>query len=344
MSKRIEWLDASKGILIALVVLGHIMPLGHLNSEDVGESISSAFRMYIYACHIPAFFIISGILKSRLNYFSKTNTLKTVLFKQKKTFLYYIIFSIIFFGRYTVQFLAGQISSTDLLMFVYNTLMLVGMGVLWFLPAFIFSEILFFILMTRGTPVKLIYILSVIVMLVFTSFKELHGIGDSFSPIVKLEGLFYRTMIGCSFVIIGYFMDKYKMFEPPILFVGVLSVGAFYNGNVDLNNLFFHNVFLYYFFAISGTMLVFVISKYVISLNKKFQDILIKWGGATLLIMCTHAILLVIQTSEMVSGRFFNNQAIIIISTFILSMIVETIMVVVYSNLRIKYNNRIIHL
>ncbi len=49
MAKRLDYLDRAKGLLIILVVIGHIWQSGPV------------FNI-IYAFHMPAFFLISGIL------------------------------------------------------------------------------------------------------------------------------------------------------------------------------------------------------------------------------------------------------------------------------------------
>lgn len=51
MKERIEYYDVAKGILILLVVLGHVFETGIINQ-------------YIYSFHMPAFFIISGIMQN----------------------------------------------------------------------------------------------------------------------------------------------------------------------------------------------------------------------------------------------------------------------------------------
>lgn len=327
MNNRIEWLDSSKGILIALVVLGHIMPLGNIVEGDITTSITAGFRMWIYACHIPGFFIINGILKNRLDYTNRTVDILSVIKKQKRTMMYYIIFSVIFFIRYAIQAYVGQYTVMDVIQFAYNTFTFVGMGVLWFIPAFVLSEILVFFVLRGTFKVKIIYTIVLVAALLITFVHQQHGISDSWSILVKLEGLFYRSMIGSSFVIIGYVMDKNKIFDSLFILIGIASVFCYINGNVDLNNLFFHNVLYYYFFAITGTMLVFMISKTLPYIFKPIDNLCSYWGGATLLIMCTHSILLIIQTSEIVASKILHSSNSVVFLTFAISMALETILV-----------------
>lgn len=53
MKKRIEFYDIAKGILMSMVVLGHIITMNY--------SGSALLKSFIYTFHVPAFFIITGI-------------------------------------------------------------------------------------------------------------------------------------------------------------------------------------------------------------------------------------------------------------------------------------------
>ena len=78
MNRRIEYLDTAKGILIALMVLGHVLLRGVVHH-------------YIYSFHMPAFFIISGIL---IKYTSLVDKPLSVILKKK---IYSLIIPFIFF-------------------------------------------------------------------------------------------------------------------------------------------------------------------------------------------------------------------------------------------------------
>lgn len=62
---RIQWLDYAKGIGIFLVVLGHTLR-AMVNSEILESSITvNSIDRWIYAFHMPLFFLISGLLIER---------------------------------------------------------------------------------------------------------------------------------------------------------------------------------------------------------------------------------------------------------------------------------------
>src|SRR6516162_8987779 len=62
---RLEWVDVAKGLGIALVVLGHtlrgLVNAGLLNPEGPVQVVDR----WIYAFHMPLFFILSGLFLAR---------------------------------------------------------------------------------------------------------------------------------------------------------------------------------------------------------------------------------------------------------------------------------------
>ena len=79
MKRRIDYIDFTKGFLILSVILGHC-----INGENY-------FKNIIYSFHMPAFFIISGIL---LNYSSAVgkNFGRFLLLRIRQLVIPYIIF------------------------------------------------------------------------------------------------------------------------------------------------------------------------------------------------------------------------------------------------------------
>lgn len=61
MGKRVEWIDRMKGILILLVVLGHVVGSAANVSSGTRESVLRGCFKFIYLFHMPAFFVLAGI-------------------------------------------------------------------------------------------------------------------------------------------------------------------------------------------------------------------------------------------------------------------------------------------
>lgn len=135
MSKRIEWIDVAKGILIILVVLGH-------------GSVSMETDLIINSFHMAAFFLLSGITtKFRENirvFFTK---------RLKGLIVPYIVLALIFLGY---QFMKYKIFGGGYEFNLKSGLLSVFFPVsgrdsttvygLWFLPCLFLAEVLVYLL------------------------------------------------------------------------------------------------------------------------------------------------------------------------------------------------------
>lgn len=131
MKKRLEFLDIAKGIGILLVVIAHIYAFNPVIRDRLSV-------VWIYSFHMPLFFIITGML---LKYKGTDESIKDFLIKRVKSLIIpYIIFSIVTVGTLKI---VGEANIKQMLI---NTLLCIGVDVLWFLPALMFSEIIFYIL------------------------------------------------------------------------------------------------------------------------------------------------------------------------------------------------------
>ena len=128
MKKRIDYIDNVKGILILLVVLGHCI---------VGEN---HLKTVIYSFHMPAFFIISGIL---LNYSSavRKNFGGFLLSRIRQLLIPYILFE--FLGYLVQCFTEGFYENLNGFIFRAATFQ-VHTDVDWFLIGLFFGEMAFY--------------------------------------------------------------------------------------------------------------------------------------------------------------------------------------------------------
>ena len=63
---RLSWIDSWKGILILLVVLGHVVGGGaHLTSDESARNFCVSAYKVIYTFHMPAFFAVAGVVWKR---------------------------------------------------------------------------------------------------------------------------------------------------------------------------------------------------------------------------------------------------------------------------------------
>ena len=319
MKGRLVWVDIAKGILIILVVIGHILP------PDMNSDIAVKFRLWIYSCHIPSFFILNGWLKGN-GTFLALDSLYDLLLKQRRVWVMYFLFSSIFFLRYLLQISLGHNTTYEGFLFLEHTILCVGEGVLWFIPAFLIAEWFFYLFMKNrillggGMGVMLcLYLLK--------SDINIQHISEISSVPMLLYIVFMRAFVGLIFMFAGYLFYKYKIFEKKtILPLSLISIYAYINHDVDINNLVFHNEILFLLFAILGCMLVINISKVITKCNRILR-ILSLFGKESLFVMLTHTILFIIQGSHIIASKCFSKQMAVLVVTMILSLVIEFMLV-----------------
>lgn len=322
MHKRVEWIDITKGILIALIVLGHVI------SDN-----TNYLQTWIYSFHVCGFFIINGLLKAKYKFEDKNHSLRDIVIKQKNIYILYLIFSIIFLARLLFQANFGMYNVDEIKAFVLHIISLNGEGVLWFLPVFSISEIVLYIFIKYRRIIAPIYITILGVAILFAISIEWNNILQINNYIILLGVLLIRCSIASSFSIIGYYFEKNNLFTQKITYIGIGSALAFINGNVDLNNLIFGNIIFYYIFAILGTFFIIGISKIIEKKNSYMKKILILWGRNTLIIMLTHAILLIYQTYNIIIEKIVIDELMRIFFVFIMTMITETCLIIIFNKI-----------
>lgn len=262
--KRIDYLDTAKGILIICMLYGHVFLSGNL-------------RQFIYTFHMPAFFIISGMLLS----LSKSYMKQPLIYVFKKKF-YTLMIPFLFFECIGIL--------TDIVRFgftlnfkgyIYNTItMNCNNGPDWFLFALFIDEISF-ILIHRYINSKYIQAMTSLFVGVILI------INHNFLPCAGQIG------IGLLFLCCGFQMCKFfqmnNKYITPISGLGTVTV-AILNGKVDMAEWYFGVIPLYILGSILGTSFVINISKLVNLRLLKF------FGQNTIIILGTHqAILLPIR-------------------------------------------------
>nr|MDH3175794.1 acyltransferase family protein [Bacillus pumilus] len=151
MNKRLEWVDAAKGIGILLVVMAHV-------------PIPDSLKQFIYSFHMPLFFLLSGMM-------FRSSSLPALSFIQKKAkslllpYLYFSIITYVFWFTVT-RFFAFK-GQTDIDPFVPFTGIFISNAdearlthnlTIWFLTTLFLVEMIFFFMhrLTKGKPAVLI--------------------------------------------------------------------------------------------------------------------------------------------------------------------------------------------
>lgn len=138
MGKRIEWIDAAKGIGIILVVAGHV-------------PTTAPIKQFIYSFHMPLFFFLSGLV-----FKSGSLGLKSFIQKKARSLLFpYVCFAIItYLFWFTVERHLPFSSSSDvdpftpfmgIFLSIEDNYMMTYNPAVWFLTALFLIEITFFL-------------------------------------------------------------------------------------------------------------------------------------------------------------------------------------------------------
>lgn len=201
MNTRNRTIDTAKAILILLMAFGHtILMVGVTNTPG----IYSALNTLIYSFHMPAFFIISGMLFNYEKWKSKTLSFYVVS-KFKQVIIPYFFFEILsatikrFFNWGTYDTLSSTIRN------ILTVRCYVPAD--WFLVVYFFASVLFFILV-RHVSKRRLGILGIISVLLI-----------GLCPQNDITMRFFRILLAASCISIGYigrdfFLQKY----PPYTF------------------------------------------------------------------------------------------------------------------------------
>lgn len=130
---RIPCYDMARGIGIILVVIGHALPM------------DTYWRALIYSFHIPLFFFISGsVMKNNQSSTNLRTTLLSALRSERKLFSQYCFYSVCFilFDLFCRVLYLHSMTVFDLIQDIYQTIVLLGINVLWFLITLAMAKVL----------------------------------------------------------------------------------------------------------------------------------------------------------------------------------------------------------
>lgn len=272
--KRIEYLDIAKGILMILVVLGHVF-------------LNSPLQYFIYSFHMPAFFIISGILFNH----SKTlyKSMKNVLEARAYTLLVpYMIFELL--GTFSDIIQNGFYLNIKGFVFEYIYSLITVRSANnwgnWFLVTLFMAEIYFVFVWKKSNNKGIIIVLSGVLAVVFLLLSEGH-----------VHLVFKRAIIAYIFLVIGYYYGKILyMKNSNVLIMMAFSLtlmSTVFNYKIDINYGIINNPILFLVGSISGTYFILQISKLKCFACMRFI------GENSLIIMGVHVPLIIIFSSIM---------------------------------------------
>lgn len=284
MKERIAYYDRARGMLIILVVLGHVL---------IKANPDWSIRPYALACswigsfHMPAFFIISGMLFDTERW--RGRTWGAFLIKRVKTLVIpYLFFETV--GILYKRFVLHSVTIPEGLLRMIT--LQCNIGADWFLPAVFFAGLLMYVFAKYAEDKKPLRINAAVLGSVcfFASW---------FIPRGAAGDTAIRALLGFGFMLTGHFMKKLleNTSLPKTAAAFFLTVGMallayrfahndFYDAVVSIPPLFWAS-------GVSGTYFVLGFSR------------IVKWnwlawvGENSLVVMGTHQLVLYTVRSSM---------------------------------------------
>ena len=308
MKKQIreQYYDLVKGILILLVVFGHILPE------------TTLIHAYIYSFHMPAFFIVNGILLKHTSFSQKHfSGKKGILLRGMKSIMIpYCIYAV---ALLLIRWIFAGFDLGNLKWQIIDFFSLSGIGATWFLPCLFIGQIIVYavIMISGAISAKIpfryaenIIILFIGIVMFFCAF---------YAREVKGLLVFIRACIAGVFILIGYCLYEIinlirtrNLFTTALVTTGVLIVHicAFLftkEKAVAINSLHINNPFTFLINAILGSLVVILLCVNIEKLPlEKCKKALSFYGKNSLTIMGTHQILMLVLFIPIEKNYFLN--------------------------------------
>lgn len=284
---RIDWVDFAKGFVMIAIVWGHaVIP-------DI------EFNKFFAAFRMPFFFIMAGFLLNLDKWSGDDNYKKFSEKLFKRLLVPYYLAEILFYPIWFVVchkagYLSYSGSRANIFPFNAFTAIFIGngnaigliLGVLWFLPALLFAEIIF---------VKLYNRLNKICAEVFVFFVAMCSLAGIY--VSKISALPMGIDIALAvqiFILAGVLIRKYNFIERIDLKICAVLTLLFaivfcMDSRVDMNFRRYGEPFLFYAGGIAGTLLVMKLS--ALMTRGKIFSLISDCGRQSMMILVLHIII-----------------------------------------------------
>jgi fucose 4-O-acetylase-like acetyltransferase len=279
-AERIEYLDTAKGVGIILVIMGHLFTYGCI-----------PFAL-IFSFHMPLFFLISGFLFNPSRYKNVVSLLKDQF---ARFYIPYLFFTALGFGI-TMLIPAWSIQSykdTFHEIFYIAQPETIHVGQIWFLVCLAVTQIFFYLLNKIFKVVRSItatcitvVILSIIsILLLYDGVLFPFKIETAISAtIFFLIGFFFKDKVKIQNINLFFSVSKNGIIIISLFVVGIIL--ALYNRTVNMCTSVYNNFILFLFSALSGSIFVIYIARYISCKWLKFI------GKNSLILFCIHSFFL----------------------------------------------------
>lgn len=263
--KRLPWLDISKGITIILMVAGH-------------SAMPNELLRFVFAFHMPLFFITSGIT-------TKYSSFPNFLIKKTKGLLFpFIIYSVV------VLILKAVLSNISINDVFVNWLKMGWLGIaLWFVPVLYLSLVVSWCINMISN--KWGYVIFTLSLLIIGEVLNYYSIWLPWN----MATVPYATF----FIIAGYWFKPYcsvidcrhfKWYIYVVLFMVTFVISHFWRLDMAWNKC--SPIIPLTIGALSGTALIFLVSKFIEAKSTLLTKVLSAIGRETFAIMAFSQIII----------------------------------------------------
>lgn len=262
-NKRIIWIDIAKGIAIMLVVVGH-------------AAVSHSLANFIFAFHMPLFFIASGLTTN----WNKHNIKDFCLHKIRYLLLPFALYSVLVL---TIKLII--LGDCDM-----KAWLLMGWQgyALWFVPVLFLSLILARMIASVHNKVYVIVIAILMAMM--------GGILNHYGVLLPwtLSTIPYATFLTIMGFIAKPYVQKFKPRYVMLMLCICLTIASSHYFRLDMAWNKIMPLVPITIGAISGTLMVFCLSYYISKHTKLISQIFQKLGRETFAIMSFSQITIVV--------------------------------------------------
>lgn len=315
---RVEWVDTAKGICIALVVFNHVFLL----LPDFKEVCPSVVYYFFNSFRMPLYFFLSGLFFKTYGSFGNFATKKTN--KLIIPFLFFYLVSCGFRAAETSMLQPGQdIPVLGYVLDFYQNHCQAVNGPLWFLLCLFEVNIIFFVLYTLCRNRLQLGVCSALCGILGLSFSY-WGIDLP----VTVDTAFTCT----PFYFAGHYVRHHTglLYTSPVdnhllLSAGVCSLPSLLIARYVMyyTNTFYKTAyFTAHLCGIAGSLMILLLSKWMGKI-----PVVTYWGRYSIIILCTHIIILNILTDTLFSGTL---TMLSIITLFLTLMLIETLLIPVF--------------
>ncbi|MCR5624308.1 MAG: acyltransferase [Lachnospiraceae bacterium] len=294
--KRLNYVDATKGLSILMIMMGHI------------TSYSNPLDDWMSSFKVSIFYIISGFLLCYTQSINKRTFPQFASNLFKNLMIPYISFSIIAtifnIGRMFIEHDSSKKIMDNFLVHIFDFVFLRGIHALWFLPTIFFGEIIFYFLIKWPLFIRVIYSLAALYSITFFSkcrewlAANVDNTSVVYHALDRLAFVAGKSFMAAWFILAGYVIyilyakiDKLQL----KLFIGItftlinISLSQI-NEHVDINMLKEGiHPYLFYICGIIGSIGAIALLDVITS--KQEIKWLSFWGRNSLIVLCTHTAL-----------------------------------------------------